>query len=104
MVDAFDPQRFVLLEVDAHEDEGRWKQYVEDNRLEGLQTRDKGDVADAFHVGGYPTYVVLDGDGIVRMRAVGIEGDLKGTVRKLLQEQKAADGDKRVPLPKSGAE
>jgi len=103
-VDAFDPQKFVLLEVDAHEEESRWKQYVADQRLEGLQTRDNGEVADAFHVGGYPTYVVLDGDGIVRMRAVGIEGDLKGEVKKLLQEQKAADDDKRVPLPKSGAE
>jgi len=38
------------------------------------------------------------------MRAVGIEGDLKGTVKKLLQEQKAAEGDKRTPLPKAGAE
>jgi thiol-disulfide isomerase/thioredoxin len=105
MVDEFDPKKFVLLEVDAHEDEAKWKNYVEDHRLEGLETRDAdGAVADAFHVGGYPTYVVLDGEGVMRLRAVGIEGDLKGEVRKLIEEQKADAGGTPKPVSKVAGE
>ena len=62
--------------------EDLWRNYVKSKRLHGLQTRDeKKDVGALFHVAGYPTYIVIDGDGMVRQRAVGIEGDLKGTVR-----------------------
>ena len=105
MVDMFDKDKFVLLEVSVDEDEGKWKSYVQDRRLEGVQTRDEKEaVTSLFHVTGYPTYLILDGDGTVRMRAVGIEGDLKGTVRKLIDEAKTPPGETRPVLPKSGAE
>jgi thiol-disulfide isomerase/thioredoxin len=105
MVEGFDAKDFVLLEVSADEDEAKWRDYVSDHRLEGLQTRDdKEAAANLFRVTGYPTYLVLDGDGSVRMRAVGIEGDLKGTVRKLIADQKQAAGDARPVLPKGGSE
>ena len=86
---------------------------MKDRRLEVLQTHDAAkDVAAAFHVGGYPTYVILDGDGMMRLRAVGIEGDLEGTVKKLLAEQEHAPGvtahrcrraaRSKVPHPEGG--
>jgi peroxiredoxin len=105
MVDSFDGKPFVLLEVSADESVATWENFVKDKRLEGVQTHDdKHEVADMFHVGGYPTYVILDGDGTVRLRAVGIEGDLKGTVRKLLEAQAAAPAPERKLLQKSGGQ
>lgn len=105
MLDSFDKDKFVLLEISVDESEAVWKNYVRDKRLKGEQTRDETKaVGELFHVTGYPTYVVIDGDGMVRLRAVGIDGDLKGTVRKLLATPPAAAPDTRQPLPRSGAE
>jgi thiol-disulfide isomerase/thioredoxin len=96
--ESFDDKPFILLEVSADDELATVRNYVKDHRLGGTQTWDEGRaVADQFHVTGYPTYVVLDGDGTIRMRAVGIEGDLKGMVKKLLA---APPPDPRTPLPK----
>lgn len=90
LLDSFPGGRFVLLEVDTDEDSQQWKSYLEDNRLEGTETRDETkQVQAAFHVSGLPTYVIVDGNGTMRLRATGIEGDLRGTIRKLLAEQTA---------------
>jgi peroxiredoxin len=86
-VDIFDDKKFVLLEVSGDESLEKWRSFVNSQRLEGLQTHDDTtEMQSMFHVGGFPTYVVLDADGVIRLRAVGIEGDIKGTVRKLLAE------------------
>jgi hypothetical protein len=104
MLDSFDDGRFVLLEVSVDESEPEWRHYVEDKRMHGVQTLDRHKaMQDLFHVAAFPTYLVIDGDGMVRMRAVGIEADLKGEVRKLLAA--ASDTpDTRKILPKAGAE
>jgi len=100
VAESFDDQPFVLLEVSADDNIDTVRNFVKEHRLEGMQTWDDGRaVADQFHVAGYPTYVVLDGDGTIRMRVVGIEGDIKGMVRKLLT---APPPDPRTPLPKAG--
>jgi peroxiredoxin len=105
MLDSFDDGRFVLLEVSVDENESQWRDYVDHHRLHGLQTLDSEKaVGDLFQVKGYPTYVVLDGDGIVRLRAVGIEGDLKGTVKRLLAAGSDQAPSDRKLLPKAGAE
>jgi len=106
MLDSFDKDKFVLLEVDVDETEAVWTNYLSDHRLHGVQTRDdKHEVTSLFHVGAYPTYVIVDGDGTVRLRATGIEGDLKGTVRKLLADAaRTPPSETRTPLPKTGSE
>jgi thiol-disulfide isomerase/thioredoxin len=105
MLDSFDDGRFVLLEVSVDENEALWRNYVKSKRLHGVQTRDEEkNVGALFHVTGYPTYIVIDGDGMVRLRAVGIEGDLKGMVRKLLAASAPAAPETRTVLPKAGAE
>jgi len=92
LLDSFHDGRFVLLEVDVDENRSAWTQYVKANRLKGTQTRDEDKSAQfAFHVSAFPTYVIIDGNGSVRMRATGTEGDLRGTVRKLLAEQQTAE-------------
>jgi len=93
MLDSFDKDRFVLLEVSADKDAAAWKHWIKENRPGGIQTRDDtGDISGLFHVGSYPTYIILDGDSTVRFRISGAQGDLKGTVRKLLAEQDAKGG------------
>jgi len=104
MFDSFDENRFVLLEVSVDDNESAWRNYVEDKRMHGVQTLDEHKaMQDLFHVAAFPTYLVIDGDGMVRMRAVGIEADLKGEVRKLLAASPAAPDTRKI-LPKAGAE
>lgn len=106
LLSSFPKDRFALLEVSVDEDEGAWKSWVKRNRLEGLQVHDDGgELGGLFHVSGYPTYIVLDGDGTVRFRISGAEGDLRGEVRKLLdaKEPLHPDGNRKF-LPKDGTE
>jgi peroxiredoxin len=104
MFDSFDESRFVLLEVSVDDSEPAWRNYVEDKRMHGVQTLDEHkNMQDLFHVAAFPTYVVIDGDGMVRLRAVGIEGDLKGQVRKLLAAAPDTPDTRKV-LSKAGAE
>jgi peroxiredoxin len=85
MLDSFDSDKFVLLEVDVDDTEGPWLQYVKQERLHGVQVRDaSSELRDKFHVKAFPTYVILDGDGVVQEREEGARGDLRGEVRKLL--------------------
>ncbi len=104
MFDSFDENRFVLLEVSVDDNESAWHNYVEDKRMHGVQTLDEHkNMRELFHVAAFPTYVIIDGDGMVRLRAVGIEGDLKGQVRKLLATAPDAPGTRKL-LPRAGAE
>ncbi len=80
-----DKDRFVLLGVSDDSNEETWKRYQVKNRMIGIQIRDTDhSIADLFHVGSIPTYVVLDANGIVQLRATGAEGDIRGKVRSLL--------------------
>jgi thiol-disulfide isomerase/thioredoxin len=85
MLDSFDSDKFVLLEVDVDDTEAPWLNYVKQERLHGVQVRDaSNELRDKFHVKAFPTYVILDGDGVVQEREEGARGDLRGEVRKLL--------------------
>jgi thiol-disulfide isomerase/thioredoxin len=85
--EGFPNDRFVLLEIDSGDTHAAWVNYLNENRIEGTQVQDDTNQLQAlFHVGAYPTYVVLDGDGNIRMRERGARGDLRGEIRKLLAE------------------
>lgn len=91
MLDSFDDQHFVLLEVDANDSVTRWKSYIAAHHMKGLQTRDEHEqMQTSFGVTGFPTYVILDGDGVERKRFIGSVGDLRGTIRGLIQTTQPA--------------
>ncbi len=81
----FPKDKFVLLEVNVDSNAETWRNYVKKERLDGVHLHDEGHaLQDVFHVTAYPTYVIFDGDGVVQLREVGVKGDLRGTVRRLL--------------------
>lgn len=85
--DSFPKDRFVLLEIDSGDTHAAWINYINENHLEGTQIQDDtNQLQSLFHVGSYPTYVILDGDGTIRMRVSGARGDLRGEIRKLLAD------------------
>ena len=85
LAESADKDRFVLIGVSDDADEQKWKRYVSENRMVGQQIRDTDHtLSELFHVAAIPTYVVLDANGTVQLRALGPEGDIKGKVRALL--------------------
>ena len=65
---------FVILGIssDPDKDESKWRQFVEKNGMIWPQYRDSGHkVQSAFGVHAFPTYVLLDAEGVERFRASG---------------------------------
>ncbi|HTV09270.1 MAG TPA: TlpA disulfide reductase family protein [Candidatus Aquilonibacter sp.] len=89
--DSFPTDRFVLLEIDSGDTHAALMHYLDENPLEGTQIQDDtNQLQTLFHVGVYPTYVILDADGSIRMRERGAIGDLRGEIRKLLAESSSS--------------
>jgi peroxiredoxin len=65
---------FLILGVssDPDKDEPKWRTFIEKNGMVWPQYRDRGrDVLSAFGVHAFPTYVLLDAEGIERFRVSG---------------------------------
>ena len=69
---ANDPS-FVLIGISSDRDDDVWREFTEKNKMAWPQYRDKdGKILRAFRVGSFPTYVILDHEGIIRHRSVGM--------------------------------
>ncbi|WP_263367737.1 TlpA family protein disulfide reductase [Edaphobacter bradus] len=87
IAEEFQHDNFVLLGISTDENEAKWKSHVAENRMIGIQVRDGNHaVNDLFHVNGIPTYLILDGNGIIRFRTTGALKDLRTKVREVLKE------------------
>jgi thiol-disulfide isomerase/thioredoxin len=65
--------RLVLISISADEDENSWKEFVAKKKMDWPQYRDSDRaIMRAFGVHSFPTYLVMDGDGIIRQRIMGL--------------------------------
>lgn len=82
---------FVLLGISGDHSENAWKKYLGEHRMLGVQGMDQRHaVRDLFHVNGIPTYLILDGNGIVRYRTTGALKDLRSRVQQLIDASGAS--------------
>lgn len=112
IAEEFEKDNFVLLGISIDENEAVWKNHIKENRMIGIQVRDTHNgMHDLFHVAGIPTYLILDGNGIIRYRTTGDLKDLRTRVRTLMKEAtatptqpaaKAAAGAKAATLDPAG--
>lgn len=88
----------VLISSSWDDKESQWSAFIEKNHMTWSQYMDKKHtLSDLFHVGAIPTYVLINGDGIVQFRVTGGNMDLREQVRPLvekLQAQRARDSDR----------
>jgi len=67
-------EKLILISVSADEDENAWHDFVGKKHMDWLQYRDSDhQLIDAFNVDSYPTYLVIDGEGIIRQRITGLD-------------------------------
>ena len=68
---AKDPQ-FKMISVSADNDETKWRAFIDKNQMVWTQYYDRDrHVVRAFEVHAFPTYILLDAEGIVRDREIG---------------------------------
>jgi thiol-disulfide isomerase/thioredoxin len=96
----FAEQRFVMLGISADNDANAWRTYVEKEQMLWPQYHDvQRRMARLFGVGGYPTYIVIDHEGIVRTTKSGWGGGadswLHGEVRRYVK--KADEAATKMP-------
>ncbi len=67
------PGRLVLISVSADSDDKAWQEFVSKHEMTWHQYRDSDhQVLDLFGVHAFPTYLVIDGDGLIQQRIVGM--------------------------------
>jgi thiol-disulfide isomerase/thioredoxin len=84
-------QNVVFVGVAVNDQEDAWRAYIDKNKMEWPQFIDKTrKMVMPFAVTTYPTYIVIDGDGVVRARKSGwgmdtagwLEDEIKRTLKK----------------------
>jgi thiol-disulfide isomerase/thioredoxin len=83
---------FQLVSVSSDDDEDVWKTFIKAEHMDWPEYIDlSGDVLHAFKVESFPTFVVLDKDGVIRFRQSGegpsTEGELEDAINKYLKRE-----------------
>jgi peroxiredoxin len=81
---------FVMIGISSDSDEEKWKDFTAKNQMVWPQHLDRERrVQRAFNIHAFPTYIVIDQEGIVRFRSVGMSlernADLESAIRKQLK-------------------
>jgi thiol-disulfide isomerase/thioredoxin len=81
---------FQLVGISSDDDEDVWRTFIDAQHMNWSEYIDlSGDVLGAFKIESYPTYIVLDKDGVVRYRQSGVgdstQGDLEDAINKALK-------------------
>ncbi|MBI1737730.1 MAG: redoxin domain-containing protein [Acidobacteria bacterium] len=100
----FSKDPFVLLSVDVGDEPGQWRAFIEKNKMTWAQHQDvNGKVQRAFQVRSFPTYVLIDHEGVVRYRSSGysdyVEGMIADAVKKSLKTAAKAAPPKAQAAP-----
>ena len=87
-------ERLALVSVSVDRDEPAWRRFVASHGMTWPQYRDSdGRLTRAFGVSGYPTYVLIDGDGAEIRRISGLD-ERHSVGFRLQQELQAVLGEK----------
>ena len=66
-------EKLVLISVSADKDENAWRDFVAKKKMDWAQYRDSDHkILEAFGIHGFPTYLVIDGDGVIKERITGL--------------------------------
>lgn len=66
------PDRLVLISVSEDKSDAEWREFVSKHGMTWNQYRDSNNhILDSFNVHAFPTYLVIDGDGVIKQRFVG---------------------------------
>jgi len=104
---------FQLVGISSDNDEDVWKTFIQAQRMDWSEYIDLSDeVLQAFKIESFPTYIVLDKDGVIRFRQSGLgeytQGELADAINKALKRESdpklaAAAAAEEPPMSASNA-
>jgi thiol-disulfide isomerase/thioredoxin len=84
----YPPSKLVLISFSADSDQQAWRDFISKHDMEWPQYWDRdGHIRTEFGVNAFPTYLVIDQDGFIRDRIVGLNEQLSvvGRLKQTLQ-------------------
>ena len=78
---------FVLIGISADYEDGVWSDFTAKNQMSWPQYRDRDRrIAHVFNIHAFPTYLIIDHEGILRFQSTGFGGaNLDAAVRKYIK-------------------
>ncbi len=78
---------FVLIGISSDYDDAVWRNFTAKNKMIWPQYRDRDRrIAEAFNIRAFPTYIIIDHEGILRFKSSGFgSANLEDTVRKYIK-------------------
>jgi len=81
---------FMLIGISSDGDEAAWRDFTEKNRMVWPQYRDRDrKIQNAFNIHAYPTYIIIDHEGIIRYQSTGFSwarsGNLDDAIKKYVK-------------------
>ncbi len=85
----------MILGISADRDQATWKEFIAKHKLDWTHFYDdRGMMANRFQIEVFPTYIVMDHEGIVQFREQGwhsqLDAQIDDQIRSLLKKAKAA--------------
>jgi thioredoxin-like negative regulator of GroEL len=80
LIRKYGEKNFVLLSVSVDEDDAAWRRFLQKNAMTWPQCRDQA-LTRLFGVSAFPTYIVLDAEGVVRQQTDGTDEHLSLAAR-----------------------
>lgn len=88
---------FQLVGVSSDDDEEVWKTFIQAQHMDWPDYIDLSDeVQKAFKVDSYPTFIVLDKDGVIRFRQSGVGGETAGELSDAINKALKRESDPKL--------
>jgi peroxiredoxin/Flp pilus assembly protein TadD len=79
---------FVMISVSSDGDADKWKDFIAREKMVWVQYLDRDrKVQRAFRVDRFPTYIILDPDGVIRYRSYGMSTDKEASLEDAVKKQ-----------------
>ena len=79
---------FVLIGISSDGDEDVWREFTAKNKMTWPQYRDKDHrIRRAFGIRAFPTYIIIDHEGIVRYQSVGMSWSRAASLDEAIRKQ-----------------
>ena len=79
---------FVMISISSDGDEDKWKDFIVKEKMVWAQYLDRDlKVQRAFRIDRFPTYILLDPDGVIRYRSTGLSIDKEALLEDAVKKQ-----------------
>ena len=95
LVKRYPQDRVMLISISGDDDDKAWRDYVASHKMNWVHYRDSDkSVLKAFGVQGFPTYMIIDGNGVIRKQLSGENPQLSlaGRIKDILKDMPELNG------------